>query len=228
MKFLKSLIKTIKKTLSFSWYFTWCWACRFFCVLFFQPRTFNPTYIPKKGGFLLVSNHQSFVDPMFSATPISRQCCFAARDSLFKIPFFGRFVHSFNAIPLKRGQADLTAMKIFIEKLRDGFGLVLYPEGTRTSDGKIAEIKPGFCLLARRTNVPVIPAVIDGAFERWPRHKKFFSPGKVFVIYGKPIPPQIIVELGDRQFAKYLTKLLRDMQTELRLKVGRKPLDYQS
>jgi 1-acyl-sn-glycerol-3-phosphate acyltransferase len=81
--------------------------------------------------------------------------------------------------------------------------------------------------LARRTNVPVIPAVIDGAFERWPRHKKFFSPGKVFIIYGKPIPPQIIVELGDRQFAEYLTKILRDMQTQLRLKVGRIPFDYE-
>jgi 1-acyl-sn-glycerol-3-phosphate acyltransferase len=164
---------------------------------------------------------------MFNATPVTRQCCFAARDSLFEIPFFGRFVHSFNAIPLKRGQADLTAMKIFVEKLKAGFGLVLYPEATRTGDGKIAEIKPGFSLLARKANVPVVPAVIDGAFECWPRHKKFFHPGKVFIAYGNPIPPQIITELGDRQFAKYLTKLLRDMQTELRLKVGRKPFDYQ-
>lgn len=164
---------------------------------------------------------------MFSATPVSRQCCFAARDSLFEIPFFGRFVHSFNAIPLRRGQADLTAMKIFVEKLKDGFGLVLYPEGTRTGDGKIAEIKPGFCLLARRANVPIIPAVIDGAFECWPRHKKFFKPGKVFVIYGKPIPPEKIVELGDRPFAEYLTKLLRDMQKELRTRIGRKLLNYE-
>jgi len=227
MKFLKSLIKTAKKTFSYTWYFTWCWVCRFFCILFFQPRTFNLANIPKNGGFLLVSNHQSFLDPMFNATPIHRQLCFAARDTLFEIPFFGRFVHSFNVIPIKRGKADLTAMKIFLEKLKDNFGLVLYPEGTRTSDGKIAEIKPGFCLLARRANVPIIPAVVDGAFECWPRHKKFYRPKKVFVIYGKPIPPAKIVELGDRPFAKYLTKVLRDMQAELRLKVGRKPLDYE-
>jgi 1-acyl-sn-glycerol-3-phosphate acyltransferase len=227
MKFLKSFIKTIKGILSYTWYSFWCWGCRFFCILFFQPRTINPNYIPKKGGFLLLSNHQSFIDPMFDATPIPRQCCFAARDTLFKIFFFGRFVHSFNAIPLKRGHADLTAMKIFIEKLKDGFGLVLYPEGTRTSDGKIAEIKPGFCLLARRTNVPVIPAVIDGAFECWPRYRKFYRPKKVFVVYGKPIPPEKIIELGDRQFAKYLTKILRDMQTQLRLRVGRRPFDYE-
>jgi 1-acyl-sn-glycerol-3-phosphate acyltransferase len=118
-------------------------------------------------------------------------------------------------------------MKTFIEKLRDGFGLVLYPEGTRTSDGKIAEIKPGFGLLARRANVPVIPTVIDGAFECWPRQKKLWRPHKVYVYYGKPIPPEKIIEMGDREFAKYLTKLLRDMQAELRLKIGRKPFDYE-
>ncbi|MBN1787726.1 MAG: 1-acyl-sn-glycerol-3-phosphate acyltransferase [Sedimentisphaerales bacterium] len=174
----------------------------------------------------MVSNHQSFLDPMLNAGHTTRQCCFAARDSLFEIPFFGRFVHSFNAIPLKRGHADMVAMRKFLEKLNDNFGLVLYPEATRTRNGKIAEIKPGFSLLARRANVPVIPAVIDGAFECWPRHRKLFRPGKIFVMFGPPIPPQKITELGDRQFAKELTNILRDMQKELRLKVGREPFDY--
>ncbi|MDD5011996.1 MAG: lysophospholipid acyltransferase family protein, partial [Phycisphaerae bacterium] len=108
-----------------------------------------------------------------------------------------------------------------------GYGLVLYPEATRTKDGKIAEIKPGFSLLARKANVPIIPSVIDGAYEAWPRHKKLFSSRKVYVTYGQPIPPSKIVELGDREFAKYLTKILRDMQAELRLRVGRKPFDYE-
>jgi len=227
MKSLKSLIKTAKKIISFAWYFTWCWACRFFCVLFFQPTSSGLVNIPKKGGFLLISNHQSFLDPMFNATPIHRQLCYVARDTLFEIPFFGRFVHSFNVIPIKRGQADIAAMKTFLEKLKDNFGLVLYPEGTRTSDGKIAEIKPGFCLLARRANVPIIPSVIDGGFESWPRHRKFYRPYKVYVTYGKPIPPQTIVEMGDREFAKHLTRILRGMQTELKLKVGRIPFNYE-
>lgn len=227
MKFIKSLLKKIKRILSYAWYFTWCWACRFFCILFFQPTSFGLSNLPQKGGFMVVSNHQSFIDPMFNATPIHRQCCFAARDTLFKIFFFGRFVHSFNAIPIRRGQADLTAMRIFLEKLKDNFGLVLYPEGTRTSNGKIAEIKPGFCLLARRANVSIVPSVIDGGYECWPRQKHFYRPYKVYVTYGKPIPPQTIIDMGDREFAKYLTKILRDMQTQLRLGVGRKPFNYE-
>jgi 1-acyl-sn-glycerol-3-phosphate acyltransferase len=212
--------------ISYLWYFMWCWLCRIFCMLFFHPRPFNLSRIPKKGGFLLLSNHQSFLDPMLNANPFTRPCCFAARDTLFKIPIFGRIVRSVNAIPIKRGQADLTAMRMFVEKLKDGYGLVLYPEGTRTLDGKIAEVKPGFSLLARRANVPIIPSVIDGAYECWPKKKKLFSPGKVYVNYGEPIPPEKVAELGDREFAKYLTKILRQMQTELRLKVGRKPFEY--
>ena len=212
--------------ISYLWYFMWCWLCRIFCMLLFRPRVFNLSRIPKKGGFLLLSNHQSFLDPMLNANPFTRPCCFAARDTLFKIPIFGRMVRSVNAIPIKRGQADLTAMRMFVEKLKDGYGLVLYPEGTRTLDGKIAEVKPGFSLLARRANVPIIPSVIDGAYECWPKSQKLFSPGKIYVNYGWPILPEKIAELGDRAFAKYLTKILREMQTELRLKVGKKPFDY--
>jgi 1-acyl-sn-glycerol-3-phosphate acyltransferase len=193
----------------------------------FKPKAYNLQYVPEKGGFLLLSNHQSFLDPMINANPLRRQCCFAARSTLFKISVFGRLVHSFNAIPIKRGEADLTAMRMFLEKLKDGYGLVLYPEGTRTQDGRIAEIKPGFGLLARKANVPIIPSVIDGAYECWPKQKKIFSSGQIYVTYGQPIPAQKVAELGDREFAKYLTKILRDMQSELRLRVGRKPFDYQ-
>jgi len=223
----KITIKQIKREINYIWYALWRAGCRGFCRVLFKPKAFNLPYVPQKGGFLLLSNHQSFLDPMINANPIRRQCCFAARSTLFQIPVFGRLVHSFNAIPIKRGEADLTAMRMFLEKLKDGYGLVLYPEGTRTQDGRIAEIKPGFGLLARKANVPIIPSVIDGAYECWPKQKKIFSSGEVFVTYGRPIPAQKVAELGDREFAKYLTKILRDMQAELRLRVGRKPFDYQ-
>ena len=223
----KITIKQIKREINYVWYALWRAGCRGFCRVLFKPKAYNLQYVPEKGGFLLLSNHQSFLDPMINANPLRRQCCFAARSTLFKIPVFGRLVHSFNAIPIKRGEADLTAMRMFLEKLKDGYGLVLYPEGTRTQDGKIAEIKPGFGLLARKANVPIIPSVIDGAYECWPKQKKLFSSGEIYVTYGQPIPAQKVAELGDREFAKYLTKILRDMQAELRSRVGRKPFEYQ-
>jgi len=175
----------------------------------------------------MLANHQSYLDPLLVATPVTRLCCFAARESLFKSPWFGWLLGSFNVIGIRRGEANLDAIKIFTEKLKSGFGMLLFPEGTRTLDGKIAEFKPGFGIIARRANVPVIPVIIDGAFECWPKKHKLFRPGKAYVVYGQPIPPEQIKALGDRQFAKELTNTLRKMQNELRIKTGKKPYDYE-
>ncbi len=220
-------VEVMKRKINFYWYCLWRQACRIFCRLYVNPTAFNKHYVPEEGAFLLLSNHQSFLDPMINADPLKRQCCFAARDTLFTTPVFGSLVRSFNAIPIKRGQADLAAIRAFIEKLNQGYGLVLYPEGTRTEDGKISEMKPGFGLLARKANVPIIPSVIDGAYEAWPRHQRYVAHGKVYVTYGEPIPAEKVSEMGDREFAHYLTTVLREMQRELRLKVGRKPFEYE-
>ncbi|MFA5292418.1 MAG: lysophospholipid acyltransferase family protein [Phycisphaerae bacterium] len=217
----------IKRFLKYIWYFICGWPVRFFCVMFFRIRFYGIENVPKRGGFLLLSNHQSFIDPMLVVTPINRVCAFAIRDSLFKVPISGWMLLTYTSISIRRGHADLAALKECIEKLKAGYGLVLYPEGTRTNDGKIAKIKPGFGLLARRASVPIIPVIIDGAFECWPKHNIMFSPGRVFVQYGRPIQPDEIISIGDREFAKYLTNVLRDMQKELRLKIGREPFDYQ-
>ncbi len=131
------------------------------------------------------------------------------------------------AIPIRQGQADIGAIKTVISVLKLGRAVCLYPEGSRTFDGRIAEIKPGFGLISRRANVPIVPAVIDGAFECWPRTKK--APklfGRVAVLYGKPIPAEHVKEVGDEVFAGELTRQLREMQAELRKKLGKDPYDY--
>lgn len=102
----------------------------------------------------------------------------------------------------------------------------LYPEGKRTSDGRIAEILGGFSLLSRRSKAVVVPVVIEGAFECWPRNKKFPKLARVYTKYGAPFTPQQIRELGDEGFSKALNQRLRQMQNELRVKRGVEPYDY--
>jgi len=176
----------------------------------------------------MLANHQSFIDPVLVATPVTRLCCFAARDTLFESKTFGKLLLSFNVVPIKRGEANFGAMKVFVDKLKYGFGMLLFPEGTRTLDGKIGKIKPGFGIIARKAGVPVIPVVIDGAYELWPKNRKFPRRGKTYVTYGKAIPPEHIKAIGDRDFAIELGKIMRQMQNELRIKVGKKPYDYGS
>ena len=115
---------------------------------------------------------------------------------------------------------------LIMSLLKEGNIVCLYPEASRTHDGKIADIKPGFSLLSRRTKASVVPVVIEGAFEAWPRHAKFPKPKKVLMMCGPVITAEKIKELGDVEFAKHMTSEYHRMQNELRAKMGREPINY--
>jgi 1-acyl-sn-glycerol-3-phosphate acyltransferase len=203
------------------WYWFLQWGCRFAALLFWRVRVFGKENVPAEGGCLLLANHQSFFDPPLCGIGPNRQLCYVARDSLFDNPQFGWLINSLNAIPIKRNSADIGAMKAIIEKLKNGNVIVLFPEATRTSDGTIADVKAGFGLIARRAKVPVLPVVIDGAFEAWPRNKKFPTLGRITVVYGKLITQDQIREMDDAKFAEHLTSTLRQMQKELRERLNK-------
>ena len=214
-------------TLKSLWYRLCRWVCRIFCTVCFDFRIYGTENLPRRGGFLLVSNHQSFFDPVFCGVFINRRLHYLARDTLFTNRFFGWFIRLLNAIPVKRGRADVGAVKKAIEKLQTGQALCLFPEGTRTYDGRIAPLRPGFGLLCRRTKVPVVPMVIDGAFEAWPRHRVLPSLARrIVVCYGKPIHVEAARHLDERQLVRRLTQILRQMHNICRKRHGRKPYDY--
>lgn len=193
---------------------------------FFRLRSYGRDNIPKTGPFVLISNHQSYLDPMLCGGCIQRRVSFLARESLFKHWLFGRMIRSVGTIPVKLGEADISAMRKVIDILKQDRGVCLFPEGTRSHDGKITPFKPGFGLLCRRGNAAVVPVVIDGAFECWPRHKKLFSQGSIVVSYGKIISAEQAKKMGDEKLAEVLTKTLRRMQNESRIKQGKKPYEY--
>ncbi len=150
--------------------------------MFFRLHVYGKENVPEEGSLILISNHQSFFDPLLCGIYLKRPLYFLARDTLWKNRLFGKIISSVNTIPVRRGEADLSAMRTIIRKLKAGNGVCLFPEATRTKDGKISPFKPGFGLLCRRGKAAVVPVVIDGAFECWPKHKKFFSPGSKIAI----------------------------------------------
>jgi 1-acyl-sn-glycerol-3-phosphate acyltransferase len=205
--------------------------------LFFQIRVAGRENVPEQGPLVLICNHQSYLDPVLCGIFLKRPLYFLARGTLFANPLFGRLLASVNTIPVKRGKADFDAIRKVIGKLKAGYGLCLFPEGTRTVDGKIAPFKAGFGLLARRANAAVVPVIIDGAFECWGRGKKMFSParfagaiarrgGKIVICYGKCISADKIKEMNDEELMGHLTEELRRMQAVSRLKQGKKPYEY--
>ncbi len=219
--------KKLNKQPKMRWFRLARWFCWLFCRIFFRLRVYDIENVPRQGAFVLVSNHQSFLDPLFCGVCLERCLYFLARDSLFTNWFFGRLISSVNTIPVRRGEADFTAVKKVIGKLKEGNGVCLFPEATRTKDGKIADFKPGFGLLCRRGDAAIIPVVIEGAFECWPRHKKIFKPGaEIIVCYGKCITAEQVKGMSERDLAEGLTGTLRRMQNDCRIKCGKEPFDY--
>jgi 1-acyl-sn-glycerol-3-phosphate acyltransferase len=201
--------------------------CRNFCRLFFRLHIYGRQNVPEKGPFILISNHQSYLDPVFCGIYLKRPLYFLARRTLFENRFFGWLISSVNTIPVRRGEADLRAIKEVLGKLKEGCGLCLFPEGTRSSDGRIAAFKPGFGLLCRRGKAAIVPVMIDGAFECWPRHKKIFSRGcEIIIRYGECISSEEAGAMSDKELAEYLTAKVRQMQNEYRTRQGKQKYEY--
>jgi 1-acyl-sn-glycerol-3-phosphate acyltransferase len=216
----------LKEKIKAKWFWVARGICQLFCLSFFRVRSYGRDHIPKKGAFVLICNHQSYLDPILCGITSPRRLGFLARASLFTHWFFGRLISSVGTIPVKLGESDLTAMRKVIDKLKKGEAICLFPEGTRSLDGKIERFKPGFGLLCRRGKAAIVPAVVDGAFECWPRNKKLFSRGPIWVSFGKVISAEQAKKMGDEKLANVLTDTLRQMQNNLRIQHGKEPYVY--
>lgn len=202
------------------WYRFCRLLCQLFFLLFFRGRVFHHERVPTQGGVLLVCNHQSFLDPVLATQALPRECAYMARDTLFRNPHFRWLIESLNAFPVKRGSSDVGAIKETLRRLKDGQLITLFPEGTRTPDGRIHEMQPGAVLLARKAKVPIVPTLILGAFECWPRHALLPRSRPIIVAHAAPIPPQMLQDLPDQAAIDFV----RDRILELQRRYERHPL----
>lgn len=182
-------------------------------TLFQDLKVYDAANVPLSGGVVLVSNHQSFVDPVFIAAKLPRVLAFLAKSGLFKPPGFGWLIRQCNAFPVKQGAGDVGAMKASIALLQGGKSLLIFPEGSRTEDGELQPIAAGAALVIKRAKVPVVPVAIEGAFDVWPKHRLLPRTGKVRVKFGKPI---VLHELDSRAIVGRIERELRSLIGDLR------------
>ncbi len=194
--------------------------------ILFQIRFIDCKNIPSTGGILLVSNHQSYLDPMLNTAGLRRMFDYMARDSLFRNKLFAWYIGMVNTFPIRRDSADVKAVREIIDRLKRGRAVTIFPEGTRTYDGKISEFKGGIDLIARRAKATIVPVVIDGAFEVWPRHQKYPKFEKIAVMYGEPTTYKQAKAMGRGELLNKLNRQMRQMQHDLRIKCGKEPYDY--
>ena len=148
--------------------------------------------VPKNGGFLIASNHVSYLDPLALGVACPRSIYYMAKRDLFENHAFALLLDLAHAFPVKRGAPDLGALRAAIKKLKSGKGLLLFPEGTRQQDGKLGDPEAGVGFLAAKAGVPVIPAFVTGTQDALPRGSKLVRRAKITVSFGE----QIRIERG--------------------------------
>ena len=195
--------------------------------LFFRFRSFGQENIPFEGPVLIACNHQSYLDPIVCAIGMERELSFMARDSLFK-GRFGKIISELNAFPVKRDSADLSAIRDIVDRLSQQRAVMMFPEGTRSDTGHVKDFKNGFVLIARKAKASIVPAVIDGTFEAWPRNRKLPLPAGVRIKYGQVIPADEVKAMNKNELLERVHTEIREMQNELREKYNRKLYDYVS
>ncbi len=158
--------------------------------------------VPKDGAFILVSNHLHNLDPVFTAASCPRRVHYMAKIELFKVPVIRTIIRWVGAFPINRGKMDREAIRHGQAVLKAGYGLGIFPEGTRSLSMKIERVLPGAGLFAVRGDVMIVPCAVTGS-ERLPfngkkqhrRDEPMPDPGHkgVRVTFGEPfrIPPEI-------------------------------------
>ena len=160
---------------------------RLMYATYFRWRVFNPERVPLTGAVILASNHASFLDPPLVGSGLKRGINYLARESLFRFPGIGALLRSWNAVPVDRDGGGAAGLKAILERLLAGGGIILFPEGTRTRDGKLQPARSGIGLIVIKSRAPVVPVRTFGTFEAYGRNHKIPRPKKVAVKYGEPL-----------------------------------------
>ena len=177
--------------------------------------------LPLSGPVLIVSNHQSFLDPVLLGASANRRLTYLARSTLFQNPALGRVISHFGAVPIDRGFGK-AGLQTVLGELDRGNAVVMFPEGERTHTGELQPLKPGVSLLLKRVKCPIVPAAVAGVYEAWPRQRKWPTPAplglldegrSIGVAFGKPF-------LATRWQKADRDVMLTDVQEEIRIAFG--------
>ncbi len=158
-----------------------------FCHLAARVRVEGTENIPRKGPFLLLSNHQSILDPIFVQAHCPRTVHSMTKSTQFAKPLFRWVLPRVHGFPTRRYRVDPQAVRVALRLLKEGKGVGIYPEGERSWDSVLQPFRPGSVRLALKAGVPVILAGISGSYDVWPRWSRRIRRAPVTIRFGKPI-----------------------------------------
>jgi 1-acyl-sn-glycerol-3-phosphate acyltransferase len=155
--------------------------------LLFSFQVIGRDRIPTTGGCILAMNHESYLDPPLAGICCRRPIHFLARKTLLEWPILGPIFPKVNVVPVDQERADMSALKTVIKLVKAGECAIVFPEGSRTLDGKMLPALPGLGLVIAKTLAPVVPMRIFGAHEALPRGGGGLRLRPIRIVVGEPI-----------------------------------------
>lgn len=157
-------------------------------VVWFRYRYTGRRHVPATGPVLLVANHQSHLDPVLVGIAAPRRLKYLARHGLFFWPF-SWWIQALGAVPIDRERGAVGGIRTTLRLLNEREAVLVFPEGSRTFTGQLQPMRPGFCLLARRTGAVIVPVAIRGAFASMPRGTAYPRPRPISLAFLPSLTP---------------------------------------
>jgi 1-acyl-sn-glycerol-3-phosphate acyltransferase len=154
---------------------------------YFRWRAYNAERVPLQGPAIIAANHASYLDPPLIGCGVRRELHYLARESLFRNPLYGAILREVNCVPVDREGGGAAGLKAILERLLAGAAILLFPEGTRTHDGRFLPARAGVGLAVIKSACPVIPARVFGSWEAYGRPHRFPRPRRIVVKFGSPL-----------------------------------------
>ena len=206
-----------------------CFFIGIFARLFFPLRIIGSENIPEEGGVIIAANHLSYLDIPLLGYSINktrrRHADFMAKKELFAIPVIGFLFQKLSSFPIDREKVDRAGLREAVKRLRSGRMVAIYPEGTRSRDGRLHAGKLGVGMIVRMSGKKVVPAAIQGTDKALPPGRWLAKPTPVTIKFGRPLDFCDIGKGGkggkggkegnEKESAEQITKVIMDTIAEL-------------